>query len=228
MCARLDTCHRYETPEGIELELILAGPLVRGLAWGIDFSIRAVAYILFLFLLSLLGGVGLGLLLIGMFLVEWFYPVFFEMRSGMTPGKRIFGLRVIHVDTTPLSWSASLVRNLLRAADFLPFLYAAGFFSMLMNQRFQRLGDLAAGTIVVYTAPEEERDVRLPRATARPLPWPLRLDEQRLILQFAGRWDQLSEQRRSELAALLAEFTGKSAPPEELLLAHANWLARGR
>lgn len=227
MRPRLDTCHRYETPEGIELELILAGPLVRGLAWGIDFSIRAVAYLLFLFVLSMLGGVGIGLLLIGMFLVEWFYPVFFETRSGMTPGKRIFGLRVIHIDGTPLTWSASLVRNLLRAADFLPFLYATGILAMLMNGRFQRLGDLAAGTIVAYIDPEE-RDVRLPRADARPFPWPLSLDEQRLILRFAGRWDQLSGQRRSELAALLAEFTDAAAPPEQVLLAHANWLARGR
>ncbi len=224
---RLDTRYRYETPEGIELELTVAGPLVRGLAWGVDFAIRAVCYLVLLYLLSLLGGVGTAMLLICFFLIEWFYPVYFEMRSGMTPGKKIFSLRVIQADGSPLSWSSSLLRNLIRAADFLPFLYATGFLATLANPRFQRLGDLAATTIVVHEEPAG-RPVAIAEAPARPLPWPLRYDEQLLVLRFAERAARLSAARRQELAGLLAGFTGDGASPEQALVGHANWLRRGR
>ncbi len=227
MDRRLDTRYRYETPEGIELVLTLAGPLVRGLAWGVDFAIRAVCYLLLLLLLSLLGGVGRAMLLVAFFLIEWFYPVFFEMRSGTTPGKKIFSLRVIQADGSPLTWSSSLLRNLLRAADFLPLLYATGFLATLVSGKFQRLGDLAAGTLVVY-GERQEKEAAIARVPARPLPWPLPYGEQLLVLRFAERSSRLSAARRQELAAHLAGFTGKEGPPEQALLAHANWLRRGR
>ncbi len=224
---QLDTRYRHETPEGIELVLTLAGPLVRGLAWAIDFAIRAVAYLAFVLLLSLLGGVGTAILLVTIFLIEWFYPVFFEMRSGSTPGKKIFALRVIQADGSPLTWSSSLLRNLLRAADFLPFLYATGFLATVVSRRFQRLGDLAAGTIVVYEGQEEKRTART-AVPARPLPWPLDYGEQMLVLRFAERSPRLSAARRRELAAHLAGFTGREGTPGQALLAHASWLRRGR
>ncbi len=243
----LDTTLCYETPEGIELELRLAGPVVRGLAWVIDFAIRATGYILVSIVVSLLGGIGAAISLILLFTVEWFYPVYFEMRSGATPGKKAMGILVIQEDGTPLTWSSSLLRNLLRAADFLPFLYCTGLISMVLNRRFQRLGDLAAGTVVVY--PDQQNLVpEIPEYPARPFPVPLTLTEQRLVLDFAERAADMTPERRHELASPLSflfknsisrkksriklkrkEYGEMNRQQTELsLLSYANWLARGR
>jgi uncharacterized RDD family membrane protein YckC len=115
----VDTLRRFETPEGIEIELRLAGPVPRAGAFAIDLLIRFGLYLVLLPLAGL-AGVGVGLILLALFLLEWFYPVFFELRSGATPGKRAVGLVVVHADGTPVGPSASLLRNLLRALDFLP------------------------------------------------------------------------------------------------------------
>nr|GFD53798.1 hypothetical protein [Tanacetum cinerariifolium] len=69
------------------------------------------------------------------------------------------GLRVVHDDGTPVGWSASLLRNLLRFVDMLPFGYSVGAFACLQHPLFKRLGDLAAGTLVIY------RDAPTPRPT---------------------------------------------------------------
>jgi len=225
---RLDTTFRYETPEGIELELRPAGPVVRGFAWGIDFGIRAVVYILVSIVASIFGGVGTAISLIFLFLVEWFYPVIFEIYKRATPGKSVLGLEVMQADGAPLSWSSSLLRNLLRTADFFPFLYCSGFISMMLNNKFQRLGDLAADTVVVF---REARNTiaKIPAYPPKPSPYPLSLTEQRLILDFAERAQSLSAERRSELADLLFFLTSGSNKEAELtLLAYANWFARGR
>lgn len=225
---RLDTTFRYETPEGIELELRPAGPVVRGFAWGIDFGIRAVVYILVSVVASIFGGVGTAISLIFLFLVEWFYPVIFEIYKRATPGKSVLGLEVMQADGSPLSWSSSLLRNLLRTADFFPFLYCSGFISMMLNNKFQRLGDLAADTVVVF---REARNTiaKIPAYPPKPSPYPLSLTEQRLILDFAERAQSLSAERRSELADLLFFLTSGSNKEAELtLLAYANWFARGR
>ena len=108
----LDTVRSYETPEGIALELRLAGPVVRALAWIIDLGIRVALYLALIYGLALFGGVGTGLMLIGLFLIEWFYPTLFEVLRGATPGKQAMGLTVIHDNGTPLGWAAGLIRNL--------------------------------------------------------------------------------------------------------------------
>lgn len=226
--ALLDTVRSYETPEGIALELRLAGPLVRALAWVIDLAIRLGFYLLLTFVLTLLGGVGTGLTLIGLFLVEWFYPTLFEVLQGATPGKRAMGLSVIHDNGTPIGWPASLIRNLLRAADFFPFLYGAGLVCTLLNRDFKRLGDLAAGTLVVYRESPPKRQA-LPDAPAVAPPLGLDFEEQRLLLAFAERSPQLSRERNLELAAILEPLTQQSGPAGlERIYGYANWLAGKR
>jgi hypothetical protein len=85
----------------------------------------------------------------------WGYYIFFELNwSGQSPGKRWVGLRVIRVDGTPISLSESLIRNLIRLIDFLPVSYGIGVVTMFITSQSRRLGDLAAGTIVVW---EQER-----------------------------------------------------------------------
>jgi hypothetical protein len=85
------------------------------------------------------------------FLILWGYYIFFEMRwSGQTPGKQRVGIRVIRVDGTPISLTESLIRNLIRLIDFLPISYGVGVVTMFISSQSRRLGDLAAGTIVVW------------------------------------------------------------------------------
>jgi len=201
----LDTRFHVETPEGIDLALRPAGLLVRALAFAIDLGLRGLILGFAAIVLALLGQLGMGLGAILYFLVNWWYMVLFEvLNQGQSPGKQFMGLRVVHDDGTPIGWAASLTRNLLRFVDVLPFSYAFGIVSCLNSRTFKRLGDLAAGSVVVY------RDVALkrpPLANAEPLraPFPLSLNEQRAVMAFSERQGELSAARRQELAAILAE-----------------------
>ncbi len=83
-------------------------------------------------------------------LFYWGYYVFFEMLwNGQTPGKRWVGLRVIRANGTPITLSEALIRNLVRIVDFLPAAYGVGIITMFIDKQSRRLGDLAAGTLVV-------------------------------------------------------------------------------
>jgi uncharacterized RDD family membrane protein YckC len=85
------------------------------------------------------------------FIFFWGYYIFFEMLwNGQTPGKRWVGLRVIRTDGTPITLSESFIRNLTRLVDFLPAMYGIGIISMFLDKQSRRLGDLAAGTLVVH------------------------------------------------------------------------------
>ena len=150
--SRLDTRYAAETPEGIALWLRPAGVVPRFYAYLIDAAIKFFFFSISLLLLALLGTFGQGLALVLLFLLEWLYPVAFELSAGAaTPGKRMVGLTVVLDSGLPITPAASLTRNLLRAADFLPSFYAFGLLSMLFRHDFKRLGDLAAGTLVVHT-----------------------------------------------------------------------------
>ncbi len=224
----LDTSRSYETPEGIVLGMRIAGPVVRAWAWAIDFAIRAGAYLVIAILFSFLGGLGMALILIGFFLIEWFYPVLFELLSGATPGKKAMGIQVVHDNGTPVSWSSSLIRNLVRAADFFPFLYGLGLLSMLANRDFKRLGDMAAGTLVVYCERPADRQA-LPVVDPIAPPGDLSVDEQRNLLAFAERSSLLTPDRCSELAEILSDITGcEGVEAATRLHAYANYLAQGR
>jgi len=201
----LDTRYQVETPEGIDLVLRPAGLVPRALAFAIDLAIRGLALLAMFVVLGLLGQFGMGLATILLFLLTWWYMVLFEvLNQGRSPGKQLLGLRVVHDDGTPVGWAASLTRNLLRFVDILPFAYTLGILSCLNHPAFKRLGDIAAGTLVVYrdTPPAHPS---LPPADALRAPFALQLAEQRAVLGFAERAEQLSGARRSELAAILAE-----------------------
>lgn len=209
------------------MELRVAGPVVRAAALGIDTLIRGGLYLALTPLLAF-SGLGLGLVLIGMFLLEWFYPVFFELLRGATPGKRAMGLQVVQDDGTPVAPAASVIRNLLRVVDFLPLFYGAGLASTLVDRDFRRLGDLAAGTLVVHVEPRSPRG-EVPHHEPLPPPRPLALETQQAILDFAERSSRLSPQRREELAEALSWLSHcKGAAAQEAVLGYASYLVRGR
>lgn len=217
MPQRLDTSYTVNTPEGITLHLSPAGPAPRFLAWGIDLMIRIMINTAIFTVLSFLGRTGLGIALILSFALEWFYPVFYELkRGGQTPGKKSLGLYVAQEDATPISVSSSIIRNLLRVVDFLPFLYAFGVISMLLNRRFQRLGDLVAKTVVLHKTIVQdvvEGDVE---KTVRPS-FKLALVEQQALVSFLQRSQQISLGRKEELAKLTGILVDSKKPVEELL-----------
>ncbi|SNS20584.1 RDD family protein [Pseudomonas segetis] len=201
----LDTRYQVETPEGIDLTLRPAGLVPRALAYSIDLIIRGVVMGLMYLLLGMLGKLGMGLGTILLFLVTWWYMVLFEvLNQGRSPGKQWMGLRVVHDDGTPVGWPASLTRNLLRFVDILPMGYTFGILSCLNSPTFKRLGDIAAGTLVVYREEKPQPPI-LPEAEAIRAPFALSLKEQRAILGFAERANGLSKERRIELAGIIAQ-----------------------
>ena len=220
----LDTRYQVETPEGIDLPLRPAGLMVRALAFAIDLGLRGLILGLLFIVLSLLGKVGAGLGSLLLFAVSWWYMVLFEvLNQGRSPGKHWMGLRVVQDDGTPVGWSASLLRNLLRFVDMLPFGYFLGAISCLQHSTFKRLGDHAAGTLVIYREQPLTRP-QLPEAPPVRPAFALTLSEQRAILGFAERQGELSQARTRELASILAQPL-QVDPPRAVT--ELNGIARG-
>ena len=151
-----------ETPEQIELEFPLAGVGSRFLALAIDMLLQTTIALGVLGavagawgLLDLTGVRGgswfLAVLVIAAFLLFYGYFAGFEaFWHGQTPGKRLIGLRVLSVSGRPARIDEAILRNVVRIVDQLPGVYAIGILTMLISSRNQRLGDLAAGTVVVH------------------------------------------------------------------------------
>ena len=149
---QLDSIIRVITPENIAFEYRIAGPFRRLPAYLIDlvvmFLIWLAMTIFFFPLLVLTPGMYIFIQCVATFGILWFYSGFLEsIFSGQTLGKWLLGLRAVNYDGLPINAMQAIMRNLLRFAD--TFLVLAGLVVMTMNQRFQRLGDLVAGTIVV-------------------------------------------------------------------------------
>jgi len=229
--AVLDTLVAAETPEGILLELRPAGLSARFYAFLLDWLIRLVLAYAAAIAAAFMGGFGTGFWLLLYFLLEWFYPVLFELsRSGATPGKSVVGIKVVMDDGLPITPAASFTRNLLRVADFLPFAFGAAIVSMLLRKDCKRLGDLAAATLVVH------QPQRLPKLTldgvAPVIPVvPLAPRDQAAIVALAARAPTLTGERLDELAALAATVSGdggKAGPNvTRRVLGVAQW-AMGR
>ena len=225
--ALLETRCRVETPEGIELALSPAGIVSRSYAFAIDFGIRIVSLLIMAALLSSLGGLGIGLTLAAFFAIEWLYPVAFELSGwGATPGKRALGLRVVMDSGLPVTAAASLTRNLLRAADFMPLAYAAGMLTILFRHDFKRLGDIAAGTLVVHAARPPVAQA-LVDAPPRPPAGQMSVRAQSAVIAWAERVPRLTAERADELASIAAPRVVPRARPEQrvgALVGVAHWL----
>jgi len=239
---KLDTLQSVELAEGVEIRLRIAGPMLRAGAYLIDLLIRAGLLALGCVLISLaglaIGGKAAnGLMLLVWFLMDWLYPVFFEAgRRGATPGKRAMGLRVVQASGSPITPGQAVVRNFLRFVDGMPlFTYAFGIASCLASKRFQRLGDLAAGTLVIYDRAMEPPAVAAVPLAAEPLvpsvpvPVGLTADETRALVLFGERAGLWSEARRVEIADQACVLTGTTGSAGVArLLAMAHWVQEKR
>jgi len=161
----MDDFDRIETPENVELEQRLAGIGSRFIAGLVDVLVMVAVLAILAVILMLVGlfdifdtveaaenfqAWTITVSIILMFLVFWGYFVFFEVRTnGQTPGKKSLKIRVVKEGGGGIIFVDAAIRNLLRVVDFLPFGYAVGGISMFFTRKTQRLGDLAAGTVVV-------------------------------------------------------------------------------
>jgi uncharacterized RDD family membrane protein YckC len=146
-----------DTPENLTLEAETAGIGSRCIAAIIDYLIILVIIIvLYFFLVNTILTVDqpqwvISVLVLAVFILYAFYHLIFEILwNGQTPGKRIFGLRVVQTTGMPLTVSGAVVRNFVRMFDFLPGFYGVGLLTAFFNHHNQRCGDLAARTIVIY------------------------------------------------------------------------------
>lgn len=185
-------------------------------------------------------GFGIGVMLVVMFGLQWFYGAFFEtIWNGQTPGKALMSLRVVRDDGSPGRLPDFVLRNLLRSVDFLPVFFGVGVVSMAVDERFRRLGDLAAGTVVI----SEQRTRVLGDVLVEPpvtdeereaLPAGVRLSrgELRTIEDFLRRRHRFSEARAEELASYLgpviSERTGVKAESNSRVLTLAYARATGK
>lgn len=259
--ALLDTRSYVETPERVRFRYQLAGPGRRSLAWALDTAIRiAVVFVVLLALAPLIavdtdsiGGAGMGLFLVLLFVMEWVYGIAFEIAfQGRTPGKMALSLRVLRVDGSPARVPDIVLRNLLRAVDYLPIwaplsatlavpTFGIAILSMALDPKLRRIGDLVGGTVVVVDTGQRMRGglVIEPPVTeeerqALPAQVLLSTEELRILEAFIRRRPRLSRERCEELAELfgpaLSERTGVRAPTWErvLILAYARATGRDR
>jgi len=152
------------TPENVSFEFELAGLASRAAAWLIDVTVMAMLLITVIVVVGFFGvvagGLAMALYFVLAFVVQWGYGAVCEFRfSGQTLGKRAVGIRVLQAAGTPITWSQAVVRNLVRVVDALPVIYLTGGLCTLLDENARRLGDIAAGTVVV-------RQRRSPRPSA--------------------------------------------------------------
>jgi len=212
----LDDLITLATPEGIELEMSLAGAGSRLVAGGVDLIIQGVLVVALLLALLAAGELGLAVFWIASFLVLFAYDVLFEvLGAGQTPGKRLTGLRVVRSDGSPVDLRASATRNIVRLIDGPPLSYMPSLIGVLVTRHNQRPGDLAADTVVIRTttAAARRRAARqraggVAAAGPSPADWDVSAitpAELAVVRRFIERRDALAPSARGALALRLAD-----------------------
>ena len=229
------------TPEGVTLQFRLAGVgsrVVAGLLDGLVLMVASLGLGLISWALSLAVGDSWANVFFGLtfFVLLFGYDIAFEtLGSGRTLGKRWAGLRVVRVGGGPVGFMSSAVRNLLRLVDFLPFAYLIAIVCVTASSKNQRLGDMAAGTLVVRertavegAAPASRRDEPAPWSTTTEAPsvegsafvgWDVSAvtgEEAAMVREFLARRASLEPAARQRLALDLANrLRPKVVMPEE-------------
>jgi uncharacterized RDD family membrane protein YckC len=215
-----DTSLPVETPEGISFEIYPAGLCARAASYTVDTIIKflviiAISVISSSFRDSLKGqDGGRWFLFLCLFIIDWFFYFIFEVFfKGQSPGKMIFSIRVVQNDGSHVTASASFLRNILRFADTFLALYHIAFLTIVSTRGFKRLGDIASGTLVVYTsharaitkfrlAPSIYKKEAITPIT------PLSFDEKQAAIMFSHRFSILGQKRGDEIVKVWTDSIG--------------------
>jgi uncharacterized RDD family membrane protein YckC len=214
---------------GVDVELQIAGPGSRSYAFVIDWHIRLL-FAAFWFVaagfslgsLSLSGnGIALGKFswaVAGPSLAIYFlyHPVIELIMRGRTPGKRIAGIRLVSRQGEIPSAGAILLRNLFRVLDALPSLYVLGLACAVFTRHHVRIGDIAAGTLLIIDATESERSLEVLNAAYSGNAGTLGPRSFELAHELLERWDTLDDAARGQIARTLLVKIDQSAPAETL------------
>jgi uncharacterized RDD family membrane protein YckC len=202
------------TPEGVEIELTLAGLGSRFIAAVPDFALQVVPMtIAWIVLDPTENATGAALFVLIEFAVQLFYHVLFEvLGGGRSPGKRWTGLRVVRTGGRPVTFVRSMLRNVLRIIDLLPGFYLVGMLAIFITNHNQRLGDLVAGTLVVRDRHGDRRHgeapVQLPTYDPGPaINWDVSAvsaDDIATVRQFLARRYSIDARARAQIARDLA------------------------
>jgi uncharacterized RDD family membrane protein YckC len=203
-----------DTPEGVPIELTLAGVGSRFTSALLDYLFQTIILVALVLVLRFGTGIDPGssaiasaLWALGFFVVFWGYDVAFEvLNSGRTPGKAMNGLRVVRESGAPVTFGPSAVRNVLRIIDILPGMYLVGMTSIVVTRRNQRLGDLAAGTLVVREPRRLPPEVLVSPSVQAPA-WDtsaIGQEELDAVAAFLARRGDLAAGARIQIAAELA------------------------
>ena len=213
-----------ETPEQTALEFPLAGIGSRFLALALDTLLQTGVFLVLGIGAGIIASTGifkqmerswaLAVFILVAFLVEFGYFAFFEaVWNGQTPGKRWTHLRVIRDSGQPISVQDAVLRNVLRIVDALPTLYATGVITALLSAQNKRVGDYAAGTVVVHETPLNGGRVAWGQAAAQPLAnraLPvITLEELELIEAFLARRESFAPDVRWAMAHQISERLGE-------------------
>lgn len=211
MIVDLDDRMTLANAEGIDLDLSLAGIGSRGSAVLIDLALQFLVSLVVLAVGLSYGGFGVAFAAIFSFLILLGYPILAEgFASGRTVGKAVMRIAVVSVDGTPVPFLAAVIRNVIRVVDLLPGAYFVGIVSVLVTDRNQRVGDLAAGTIVVHTGRPRVADPgfammgTLPPESAGWDVSGVTVDEVAAVRSFLIRRGELDQRHRADLAQTLA------------------------
>lgn len=227
---------------GIDVSLPVAGPGARAYAFLVDWHIRVILALAWFVVGALLyngrhdGAARLSLAPPPVSDARWFasvvapalaiyflyhYVLELAMR-GSTPGKRTAGVRLVARDGGPPSAGALLTRNVFRLVDSLPLCYVVGLVSVIVTREHLRIGDMAAGTLLVF-----EHAARLPPATTVASVGS-RLDAAgaEIVAELLERWSTLSAEARVRLARQVLERYGGGEPPETVADDEAGWRLR--
>jgi uncharacterized RDD family membrane protein YckC len=202
------------TPEGVSLELTLAGLGSRAVAGTLDLALKALVVVLLLVLVvALLGADGAIVLVPVAGIAMLLFDVGFEtLGGGRTPGKRMSGLRVVRSSGRPVDLPASMIRNVVRLVDGLPLSYVPTIVSIIVTRRNQRPGDLAADTVVIRERRAIDRIAQPAVVAAAPghaaagASWDVSAvpaEDIATVRAFLARRDGLASDARARLAAQL-------------------------
>lgn len=248
----IDTMMLVKTPENISFQYEISGPFYRFVAYLADlifafggyFAVIALFYFLLMFSIIFIGnavgnippffdlfaGLAFGLVMVGFFLVYWFYGAYMETRfNGQTLGKRLCGIRVISVDGHAIDGVQATLRNFFRFLDIMPIVplqmllglesqvlfaiptFLIGLVVMALNRKFQRVGDLVAGTVVIFEEKKyrpdliEFEDERVPKlAELIPADFVASRGLTQVVAEFAEQRTNLVPQRSADIAKHVA------------------------